>query len=165
MRMIVKASTPDSPSRVNIVCRSECKTKSLGRLSTFLSAKWALVKQRLIRDDELPSVGHAERIWRERGSPTGVQELIDVLETTLLGCGRYGIRYAPIFLQRKKALQRGTWAPQVGVVQVDSKAEQGAPSDGTCPKCRGTGYVYLDGGRSATVCSSCDYWAKRSGAN
>ena len=31
IRMIVKASTPDSPSLVSIVWRSECRTKSPGK--------------------------------------------------------------------------------------------------------------------------------------
>src|ERR1700679_3576632 len=69
------------------------------------------INSRLIMPEELASTGVAERIWRDFGCPTGVRALIDVLEKVLSECAQNGIRYAPILLQRKKALSRGTWEP------------------------------------------------------
>jgi hypothetical protein len=118
------------------------------------------INSKLLKSEEWPSISEAERIWRGYGSPTGVRELIDVLEKVLSMCGQYGIRYAPIFLQRKKALIRGTWAPQVCVASIDDRAKGDDSPGGACSMCGGTGYRLLDGGRGATLCS-CDKWTNR----
>lgn len=119
------------------------------------------INSRLVRPEELASLGVAERLWRGFGCPTGVRELIDLLEKVLLECGQCGIRYAPILLQRKKALHRGTWAPQVYVASVDSGITESNSSDGVCSKCGGSGYMPVNGGRSMDLCP-CEGWKKRS---
>jgi hypothetical protein len=116
------------------------------------------INSKLVKIEEWPSIAVAERIWRGFGCPTGVRELTDLLERVLSECAQCGIRYAPIFLQRKKALDRGTWTPQVAVAFVVSK-ESGA-NNGTCSLCGGTGYALLNGGRSANLCS-CGAWNKK----
>jgi hypothetical protein len=122
------------------------------------------INSRLIEPPELASVGLAERIWRECGRPTGARELTDLLEKVLSECEQTGIRYAPILLQRKKALHRGTWAPQIPVVSIGKPSKEGDASDGGCAYCGGTGYAFVNGGRSATLCA-CEGWRKRSNAD
>jgi hypothetical protein len=118
------------------------------------------INSRLLKPEEFASVAIAERTWRALACPTGARELIDLLEKVLSECGQCGIRYAPIFLQRKKALLRGTWSPQVRAAPFGGGANGGNPNDGTCSMCRGSGYVLIDGGRGATLCA-CDKWTKQ----
>jgi hypothetical protein len=121
------------------------------------------INSRLVKPDEFASVGLAERIWREHDCPTGVRELIDLLEKVLSECRQGGIRYAPILLQRKKALHRGTWAPQVSKVPA-GESKEGNSNDGNCSRCGGSGYMTVNGGRSMGLCP-CDGWKKKSRAN
>jgi hypothetical protein len=93
------------------------------------------VSMKFLKPDEVASIGMAERIWREDGGPTGIRELTDLLERTITECRQSGIRYAPILLQRKKALQRGTWSPEVDSVAVGPKETGSAVDDGRCAKC------------------------------
>jgi hypothetical protein len=120
---------------------------------------------RLVKPDELASVGLAEQIWRQQGSPTGVSELVDLLEQVISECGKVGMRYAPIFLQRKKVLLRGTWIPQAGCeVSPNSATNAVNTNEGGCSKCGGSGYVVLRGGTSMSLCS-CEAWKKQPTTN
>ena len=86
----------------------------------------------------------------------------DVIKSLVLsGCQQAGIRYAPILLQRKRALHRGTWTPSDQFVAALSRTTEEASADGdACSKCGGSGYVYVLGGTSATLCS-CEGWKKQ----
>ena len=117
------------------------------------------INLKLVKPDESSSLGLADRIWREYGSPTGVLELTDVLEKVISECGESGIRYAPILLQRKKALHRGTWTPSVEHVLLHSHATREA--SGGCPTCGDTGVVIVRGGRGGNL-FPCEAWKKRS---
>lgn len=123
------------------------------------------INLRILKSDEIVSVQVAERVWREHGSPTGVRELTDILEKVLTQCGQDGIRYAPIFLQRKKALHRGTWAPTIEhatAVVGTARATEG--HGGACSRCSGSGYISIRGGRAATFCP-CGAWKTQHKAN
>jgi len=122
------------------------------------------INSKLVKAEEWPSIAVAERIWRGFGCPTGVRELTDLLERVLSECEQSGIRYAPIFLQRKKALHRGTWAPVVPAAAIANTANGSGSSVGVCSLCGGTGYAVLNGGRAANLCS-CGGWKKPSKAN
>lgn len=115
---------------------------------------------RLIQPLEYASILFAERTWREQGSPIGVRELIDVLERVLSGCQKAGERYAPVLLQRKRALQRGTWAPPEEYLAALNQTSQDSPISGDgCTRCGGSGYVSVRGGTGASLCS-CEAWKK-----
>jgi len=122
------------------------------------------INSRLVKPQELASIGLAERIWRESGCPMGGRELIDLLERILSECRQLGILYAPIFLQRKKALHRGTWTPRASVITGRQGTTGASPNDGKCTRCGGSGYMLTLGGRSAALCL-CGGWKKRSIAN
>jgi len=122
------------------------------------------VSMKFLKPDEIASIGLAERIWRECACPTGVRELTDLLEKAISECRQCGIRYAPILLQRKKALQRGTWSPPLGSDTVSGGATERGADNGVCAKCGGTGYMPIKGGRSMDLCS-CEGWKKRTGPN
>jgi hypothetical protein len=123
------------------------------------------IDSRLVKPDEFVSVALAERVWREHGCPTGVRELTDLLETALSECRQGGIRYAPILLQRKKALHRGTWAPQADRVAALNRGTTQRDTDGAgCSNCRGTGVMIVLGGKGGTLCP-CEVWKKRSITN
>jgi hypothetical protein len=94
------------------------------------------INRKFVKADESDSVMLAERIWEQRGCPTGVRELIDLLEKVLSDCLQDGIRYAPILLQRKKALHRGTWAPRIEyVAALTGTATVAGANGGACSKC------------------------------
>jgi hypothetical protein len=122
------------------------------------------VTMKFVKAHELASIGMAERIWREGGGPTSVRELTDLLEKTITDCRQCGIRYAPILLQRKKALQRGTWTPQVCPATLGGGTSELIGGDGGCVKCGGSGYMPTKGGTSMDLCP-CEGWKKRSGPN
>jgi len=118
------------------------------------------INSRLIRPSEASSLGLADRIWREYGCPTGVRELTDILEKVLSECCQDGIRYAPILLQRKKALHRGTWMPSAESTVPPSGGTQAASYGDRCPKCGDSGVMAVRGGRGGTLCP-CDAWKKK----
>jgi hypothetical protein len=115
------------------------------------------INPRLIETQELASIGFAERIWREHGCPTGVRELTDLLEKVLSECKQCGIRYAPIFLQRKKALHRVTWAPHIRIAPLSNES---ASSNDKCSRCGGSGYMPINGGRGLDLCP-CEGWKRK----
>jgi hypothetical protein len=116
------------------------------------------INSKLLKPDEFVSLQVAERIWRDHGCPTGVRELIELLEKVLSDCLQDGIRYAPILLQRKKALHRGIWAPRIESVAALADAPKVANADGdACSRCGGSGYILVRRGRGATLCP-CEAW-------
>jgi hypothetical protein len=116
------------------------------------------IDSRLVKPDEFGSVALAERIWRDYGCPTGVRELIDLLEMVLSECRQDGMRYAPILLQREKALRRGTWVPRPECIAAPSGAT--TSKGDVCSKCGGSGYMQVRGGRGMTLCP-CNAWEKQ----
>ncbi len=115
------------------------------------------VERSLLRLEAEASLALAERIWAEHGCPAERRALADVLETVLRRCVREGICYAPILLQRKKALERGTWMPPAG--QPGGDAPTNRSGDGVCAACGGTGYIIARGGGSASLCA-CGAWKR-----
>jgi hypothetical protein len=93
--------------------------------------------------------------------------LIDVLEEVLQRCGRQGIRYAPILLQRKKALQRGTWKPEPTPQSASQDSNKSDRDHSSCQECGGSGYRFMDGGRSAEgekkLSDACEYFGEKAG--
>lgn len=116
------------------------------------------IEIRFLQPNEYASLSVAERIWQERGCPTDTLALTDILEIVLTTCRSEGIPYAPILLQRKKRLERGTFAPNVA--PRTGASQQGKSGDGGCPQCGGTGYVVRPGGASASLCD-CGAWKRK----
>ncbi len=107
----------------------------------------------------------AERVWCEEGCPTEGWALAAALEKILRRCAASGIWYAPVLLQRKKALERGTWrpakhrpAPSVRREIVDSSRPNSA--EPPCEKCGGSGVVNAPGGLNGMLCE-CDSYMRR----
>jgi len=116
------------------------------------------INRKFVKADESDSVMLAERIWEQRGCPTGVRELIDLLEKVLSDCLQDGIRYAPILLQRKKALHRRTWAPRIEyVAALTGTATVAGANGGACSKCGGSGVMVVRSGSAGTLCH-CEAW-------
>jgi hypothetical protein len=89
------------------------------------------IKRRLVHRESLRSLDLAERMWIVRGEPEDEEELADLLEAVINHCMELGIRYAPILLKRKKALERGSWSPrrlQGGAASLDCESEPEPPS-------------------------------------
>ena len=73
-----------------------------------------------IAEADFESLERAERLWVEAKRPTERVTLMNFLEGFLRSSVRDGYSYAPIFLRRKRELQRGEWKPR---------------QDGTGPEC------------------------------
>jgi hypothetical protein len=111
----------------------------------------------LLKYEDEQGLSFAERVWQENGAPCEPELLCDVLETILTRCVEEGICYPAIVLRRKKELQRGGWKPiVVGAKGVPKSASEG---DQACSKCRGTGYVPIEGGRHEKFCE-CNGWVR-----
>lgn len=54
----------------------------------------------------------AESAWERSGRPTDRRTLITFLESIILRCHDEGLEYPPVFLKRKKQLERGDWTPR-----------------------------------------------------
>jgi hypothetical protein len=146
------------------------------------------IDRRIVRAEALDSLLYAERIWNECGCPAEGPALADALETILQRCAREAVYYAPILLQRKKALERGTWKPRAGSTGFSlcsprlphdnawlphdvAAAATAAPGSGRargpaptgeplpCAACGGTGIVVGPGGRSGSLCA-CGAWRR-----
>lgn len=65
-----------------------------------------------MRPDARRSLLLAEKVWIENGSPLELWQLVRVLEEILRRCIASGIWYAPMLLQRKKAIERDSWRPR-----------------------------------------------------
>ena len=127
--------------------------------------KFLEIENRLLKPNEFASLAIAESLWVEHGSPTDGRALIDVLEMVLRRCVASGIMYALILLQRKKALERGTWEPNTISPATGASRASGGQENGTgvaqCPYCGGGGIVFAPGGGSGSLCQ-CGAW-KRGG--
>jgi len=66
IRMMVKASTPDSPSLVSIVWRRECSTKSAGKIGGVCLQLFARINIGVVDQSNLP--GYSSFIRRQPGS-------------------------------------------------------------------------------------------------
>ena len=70
------------------------------------------IEPRWIGTADFQSLERAERLWMEAGRPKERVPLMNFLECFLRSCVRDGYTYAPIFLRRKRELQRGDWKPR-----------------------------------------------------
>ena len=118
------------------------------------------VDTKLVTPEAHQSLLLAERVWREEGSPQEPRALSLVLEQILRRCLASGIWYAPVLLQRKKSLERGTWRPCRVASNSDSTRASAQAlrtaaqnSNGSCLACGGTGIVVHHGGFSGSLCS------------
>jgi hypothetical protein len=118
------------------------------------------IDRNLVAPDAQKSLLLADRVWQEEGCPSDAAALIDTLEKILRRCHASQIWYAPVLLQRKKALERETWRPRSPVhpgsaaipAAAASSGETESP-EGTCAFCGGTGIVVRKGGFSGSMCS------------
>jgi len=69
------------------------------------------IDRSLIPPEAQRSLLIAEMTWSAAGSPQDRAGLGASLEKTLQSCTSQGIWYAPVLLQPKKAIERGTWRP------------------------------------------------------
>ena len=74
--------------------------------------KYLEIDEAQVQPDARRSLLLAEKIWTENGSPLERWELVRVLEEILRRCIASGIWYAPMLLQRKKAIERDSWRPR-----------------------------------------------------
>jgi hypothetical protein len=116
----------------------------------------------LIGPEARESLLLADRIWREAGAPREMWALVAALEEILRRCKESGIWYAPILLQRKKALERGTWRVPQEFRSVSLPAALPAKSSATasCCKCGDTGILCAPGGSRGTLCGCGAYLRK-----
>jgi len=109
------------------------------------------IKLSLVNPEDHAGVMLAERMWTAAGQPATRRELIALLERFIVECGKNGYTYAPIFLRRKREMQRRDWAPretrhEEPTMQVAADA---------CPECKGIGYVAAADGASGSLCKPC----------
>jgi len=74
--------------------------------------KYLEIDEAQVHPDARKSLLIAEKIWIENGSPLERWQLVRVLEEILRRCIASGIWYAPMLLQRKKAIERDSWRPR-----------------------------------------------------
>lgn len=111
----------------------------------------------------------ADRIWRERGAPRDRAGLCAALEEILRRCVSSGIWYAPVLLQRKKAIERGTWRPlrpqaarpaPTARSAGNAAAGPAQPGEQACRLCGGSGVLNAPGTYSGTLCE-CGAYLRR----
>jgi hypothetical protein len=128
------------------------------------------IELKLLRYEDERGLQIAERVWESRGCPTEGEALCETLERALCRCMEAGISYPPIVLKRKKQLERGSWSPDTKAVATyryivpSDIRKEGRPE---CPRCRGSGYVVIEGGSHSTFCE-CNKWhpsQQRNGLN
>ena len=114
------------------------------------------IKLRLLRYEDERGLQLAEEVWRSLGAPCAGPALADVIELCLQRCTKEGIPYPAILLKRKKQIERGTWLPSSDsdLIERNSLPSEGTPN---CPKCGGSGYVLIEGGRHSKFCE-CNKW-------
>ena len=76
------------------------------------------IETKLIGTADYESLGRAERLWLSANRPTERVALMNFLEDFLRSCARDGYNYAPIFLRRKRELQRGDWKPRLATSET-----------------------------------------------
>jgi len=91
---------------------TRAKRRAEEEMYPMLLTKLLEIDESRVPPEARRSILLAERIWREAGEPEERWKLTRLLEEILLRCIASGIWYAPILLQRKKAIERGTWLPQ-----------------------------------------------------
>jgi hypothetical protein len=111
------------------------------------------INKQFVKYEDERALSLADRLWRQRGSPSEPKVLCDTLETILGSLTEEGIYYPKILLLRKKQLQRGTWKPR-NISPPDQVCP--TPIDGSsCLDCRGGGIRYLpSGGGSFCSCEA-----------
>jgi hypothetical protein len=109
------------------------------------------IKLSLVNAEDHAGVMLAERMWDRAGQPATRRELIDLLERFIVECGKNGPSYAPIFLRRKREMQRGAWAPRE-TRQEDPAVNVAADR---CPECKGRGYLAAADGKHGSLCKPC----------
>jgi hypothetical protein len=112
------------------------------------------IEQKWVSWEVQRSLQEAERLWRERGSPTEPGPLEELLERVLTACQREGIPYAAVLLKRKRQLGRGEWKPRPasGVASAADPFAGIREGDPNCPRCQGSGYII---NRETLTCSMC----------
>jgi len=70
------------------------------------------IDENLVAPEAQKSLLLADRVWNEEGRPRETWALCAVLEKILRRCLDSNIWYAPILLERRKALERGSWRPR-----------------------------------------------------
>ena len=102
----------------------------------------------------------ADRMWHEEGCPSDAAALGAVLEKILRPCLASQIWCAPVLLQRRKALERGTWRLRTAMHRGNSTIPSAEASDGvtqspsgSCTNCAGTRIVIHKDGFSGSMCS------------
>jgi hypothetical protein len=119
------------------------------------------IDRKLVGPEAERSLLLADRVWQEGGSPREPWAIVAVLEKILQRCLASDIWYAPVLLQRKKALERGTWRPSklessaFSAASHSTNAAHRIPqvTGGNCPECGGTGIVIRTGGLSGSLCA------------
>ncbi len=122
------------------------------------------IRREWLHPEDDMSLQLAERVWIERGQPTERRALAAALETILQRCVAAGIHYAPVLLQRKKALERGAWSPAAGHRAGVSTAPANTRRGQGCARCGGSGIVVAPGGASGSLCP-CGAWRKKPAAD
>jgi hypothetical protein len=131
------------------------------------------IDRSLITPESRRSLLIAEMVWSAAGYPQDRAGLCAVLEKILRSCTAQGIWYAPVLLQRKKAIERGTWRPlpksrrmvQSRQAERSAAATPGqmggqAHDDQTCSSCGGSGILTAADGKTGTFCPCGAYLAR-----
>ena len=126
------------------------------------------IDQNLVAPEAQKPLLLADSVWNEEGRPREAWTLCAVLEKVLRRCLDSNIWYAPILLQRKKALEHGSWRPRsiaarpgcssAGTSVASADKQQGSAK--SCAECGGTGIVICAGGFSASFCSCGAYLSR-----
>jgi hypothetical protein len=137
----------------------------------------------LIAPEARRSLLIAEIVWSGAGCPCDRAGLCAALEETLQRCVREGVWYAPVLLQRKKAIERGTWRPArtasraageahspqhaaAAIAPPDSRAPAAGDqaAGGLCARCGGSGILNAPGGLTGALCPCGAYLRRYTGA-
>jgi hypothetical protein len=122
------------------------------------------IDRSLVAPEAQKSLLLADRVWNEEGCPRETWALCGVLEKILRRCLDSNIWYAPVLLQRKKALERGSWRPHSFAAPPGrssaASADEPQGSAERCAECGGTGIVIRAGGFSGSLCSCGGYLSR-----
>jgi hypothetical protein len=73
------------------------------------------IDNKFFNDHHQRAMRFAESAWLRSGSPAERRALIALLESIIVHCHEEGLEYPPVFLKRKKQLERGDWTPRARV--------------------------------------------------